>query len=91
MDAEINAKNAIKYAPLRSSSAHYLLHNLYKVSSFRVFKKQIKTSIGEYALSVLTLPFDIDALKKVKDSFAYIKFLPILLKGYSKVQSNGFG
>ncbi len=88
LDAEINAKNAIKYAPLRSSSAHYLLHNLYKVSSFRVFKNKLK-SIGEYALSVLTLPFDIDALKKVKDSFAYIKFLPILLKGYSKVQSNG--
>lgn len=88
LDAEINAKKAIKYQPLSSSCAHFLLHNLYKVSSFRVFKNKLKSSY-EYLMSALTLPFDGDAIKKVKESFSYIKFLPILMKGYLKVQSKG--
>ena len=88
LDAEVNAKKAIKYSPLASSCAHYLLHNLYKVSSFRVFKNKIKSNY-EYLMSVLTLPFDSEAIKKVKESFSYIKFLPILLKGYLQVQSKG--
>lgn len=88
LDAEINAKKAIKYAPFASSCSHYLLHNIYKISSFRVFKNKIK-SFGEYLMSALTLPFDIVAMKKVKDSLAYTKFLPILLKGYIQVQTKG--
>ena len=71
LDAELKAKKAIQFSPLKSSRAHFLLHNLYKVSS------------------VLTLPFDIEAIKKVKESLAYIKFMPILMKGYLKIQSNG--
>lgn len=88
LDAELNAKKAIQFSPLKSSRAHFLLHNLYKVSSFRIFKNKVK-SAWEYAMSVLTLPFDIEAIKKVKESLAYIKFMPILMKGYLKIQSNG--
>lgn len=83
LDAEINAKKAIQYAPLASSCAHYLLHNLYKISSFRVFKNKIKSAY-EYFMSVATLPFDKEGIKKVKESLTYIKFLPILFKGMYK-------
>ena len=88
LDAEINAKLAIKYSPFASSRAHYLLHNLYKVSSFRILKNKIKSTY-EYIMSLITLPFDIEAMKKVKESFTYIKFIPILLKGYFQVQTQG--
>lgn len=88
LDAELNAKKAIQFSPLKSSRAHFLLHNLYKVSSFRIFKNKVK-SAWEYVMSALTLPFDIEAIKKVKESLAYIKFMPILMKGYLKIQSNG--
>ncbi len=88
LDAEINAKKAIKYAPFASSRSHFLLHNLYKISSFRVIKNKIK-SLYEYIMSVITLPFDKEAIKKVKEAISYTKFLPILFKGYMKVQSKG--
>lgn len=88
LDAEINAKKAIKYQPFASSCSHYLLHNLYQVSSFRIFKNKIKSAY-EYIMSILTLPFDIEAIKRVKEGFSYMKFMPILLSGYLKIQSNG--
>ncbi len=87
-DAELNAKLAIKYNPLASSSAHYLLHNLYQVSSFRVLKNKIK-SFYEYIMAALTLPFDIEAIKRVKDSLAYMKFLPMFVKGFIQIQTKG--
>jgi superkiller protein 3 len=88
LDAEMNAKKAIKYAPFASSCSHYLLHNLYRISSFRVLKNKIKSSY-EYLMSLLTLPFDNIAIKKVKEAFTYTKFLPILIKGYYQVQTKG--
>ncbi len=88
LDAEINAKKAIKYSPFASSCSHYLLHNLYKISSFRVFKNKVKSSY-EYLMSIMTLPFDKDALKKVGEAISYTKFLPVLLKGYIMVQTKG--
>lgn len=88
LDAEINAKKAIQYAPFASSCAHFLLHNLYKVSSFRIFKNKLKSTY-EYFMAALTLPFDKDAIKKVKEALTYTKFLPILLKGYIQVETKG--
>lgn len=88
LDAEMNAKKAIKCAPFASSRSHYLLHNLYEISSFRIIKNKIK-SLYEYMMSVVTLPFDKEAIKKVKEAFSYTKFLPVLFKGYMKVQSKG--
>ena len=88
IDAEINAKKAIKYDPLRSSSSHYLLHDIYSVSSFRVFKNKIKSSM-ELLLSFITMPFDSESIKNVKRHFTYIKFLPDFLKGYIQLQTSG--
>lgn len=87
-DAIENANNAIKYSPLSSSCAHYLLHSLYQVSSFRIFKNKIK-STKEYLLSILTLPFDKEAQKRVKELMGNVKFIPILLKGYIEIQKDG--
>ena len=87
-DAIENAQYAVKYAPLSSSCAHYLLYSLYQISSFRIFKNKIK-SYYEYIMSILTLPFDKQAIKRVKDSIAYAKFLPILFKGYYEIKTKG--
>jgi tetratricopeptide (TPR) repeat protein len=40
-------------------------------------------------MSILTLPFDQDAIKRVKESFSYIKFIPVLFKGFLAVQTKG--
>ena len=88
LEATINAKKAIKYLPLRNSCAHYLLHNLYRVSSFRKFKMAVKSKF-ELILSWLTLPFDSMAIKNVLRSISYMKFLPILMKGFYMVQTKG--
>lgn len=87
-DAIISAKKAIKLKPFSNSRAHYLLHNLYRVSSFRNFKTAIKSKF-ELFLAFLALPFDALALKSVWRSMAYLKFIPILYKGYFKIQTQG--
>ena len=88
IEAALSAKKAVKYKPLSNSCAHYLLSNLYKISSYKCFKTSFKAYF-EWILSVLTLPFDIQALKNVAKSLSYIKFLPMLIKGFLKVQSKG--
>jgi len=88
LEASLNAKKAVKYAPFRSSCAHYLLSNLYRVSSFRSFKNFVMSKF-EYVLSLLTLPFDKTALGNVVRSFSYLKFFPILVKGFFMVQTKG--
>lgn len=88
LEATFNAKKSIKYAPFRNSCAHFLLHNLYKLSAYRNFKMSIKSKF-EFLLSILTLPFDKQALKNVIKSIAYLKFMPILMKGFIKVQTKG--
>ena len=87
-DAMDNVKLAIKYSPFASSCAHNLLKSLYKVSSFRVLKNKI-LAFYENIMSILTLPFDSEAIKRVKESLSYTKFLPILFKGYLAVQTKG--
>ncbi len=87
LEASFNAKKAIKYAPLRNSCAHFLLSNLYNLSSARNFKN-FALSKFEYVLSILTLPFDTVALANVWRSISYWKFLPTLIKGFYLVQTN---
>lgn len=64
LEAMFNAKHAIKLAPLTSSSAHYLLYNLYKVSSFRNPLSWWRSK-WQLLLAILTLPFDKMAIKNV--------------------------
>ena len=87
LEASFNAKKAIKYAPLRNSCAHFLLSNLYNLSSARNFKN-FALSKFEYVLSILTLPFDTVALANVWRSISYWKFLPTLVKGFYLIQTN---
>jgi len=88
LEASLNAKKAIQYKPFRNSCAHYLLYNLYKVSSYRCLKTTLKANF-ELFLSWLTLPFDTLALKNVAKSISHLQFLPILMKGFWKVQTKG--
>ncbi len=88
VDAMMYAKKSVKLRPFRNSCAHFILHNLYRVSSFRNFKTKLKSK-WELLLSYLTLPLDSDAIKNVVKSISYFKFLPILLKGYFKIQRHG--
>lgn len=87
-EAITNAKKSIKLRPFRNSCAHFLLHNLYKISSFKDFKKGLKSKF-ELFLSLLTLPFDKQAIKNVIRALTYLKFMPILIIGYYQVQTRG--
>ncbi len=88
IEAVLNAKKAVKYKPFRNSCAHYLLYNLYKISSYRCVKTSLKAQFERF-LSVLTLPFDLQAIKNVANSLSYLRFLPTLAKGFLKVQTKG--
>ena len=87
LEASINAKKAIKVMPFANSCAHFLLSNLYNVSSSRSFKNYLYSKF-EFLLSFLTLPFDKIALGNVVRILSYLKFLPVLIKGAYLVQFN---
>jgi tetratricopeptide (TPR) repeat protein len=87
-DAIAYAKKSITFKPFRNSCAHFLLHNLYKISAFRNFKTSLKSNF-EFFLSILTLPFDNQAVKNVLRALSYFKFFPILMKGYYQIQTKG--
>lgn len=87
-DAIFYAKKSIKLKPFRSSCAHFLLYNLYKLSSFRNFKTGLKSKL-ELILSMLTLPFDGQAIKNVIRTLSYLRFFPVLMKGYYQIQAKG--
>ena len=88
VDAVAYAQKSIKLKPFKNSCAHFLLYNLYKVSSFRNFKTSLKSKM-ELLLSFLTLPFDAQAIKNVMNALSYLKFFPILMKGYYQIQTKG--
>ncbi|MCQ2788801.1 MAG: tetratricopeptide repeat protein [bacterium] len=88
VDAMSYAKKSIKLRPCRNSCAHYMLHNLYKISSFKNIKTTLKSYL-EWTLAALTLPFDMQAIRNVARSLSYFRFLPILLKGFIKVKKEG--
>lgn len=87
-DAIVNAKKSIKFKPFRNSCAHFLLYNLYKISSFRNFKTGLRSKF-ELLFSIFTLPFDAQAIKNVLRTLSYFRFFPILLKGYYQIQTKG--
>ncbi len=87
-EAILNAKKSIKAQPFRNSSATYLLSNLYSVSSVHSFSKWFESKF-EYILSLLTLPFDIRAIKNVCQSLSYLRFIPTWIKGVILANSKG--
>lgn len=88
LEAALNAKKSIKYKPFRNSCAHFLLYSLYKVSSYRCWKTTLKSK-WELVLSWLTLPFDMQAIKNVAKTISYLKFMPMLIRGFYMVQTKG--
>ncbi len=82
------AEKAVKMSPLVSSRTHFLLFNIYKLISFKNYKTTLK-SYFELFLSFLTLIFDREALKDVFRKLSYIKFIPMLLAGLVRAQTNG--
>ncbi len=81
-------EKAINLSPFVSSRTHYLLSNIYKIISFKDYKTNLK-SYYELIMSILTLPFDIEAIKEVLKKVSYLKFIPMLLTGLIKAQTNG--
>ena len=79
LEAAMNAQKAIKHSPFSNSCAHFLLSNLYSVSSVKSPKMWFKSKF-EYILSLLTLPFDTRALKNVCKTLSYLKFIPTWIK-----------
>lgn len=88
LEAILNAQAAIKHSPMRNSCAHFLLSNLYGVSSIKSPRMWCKSKF-EYILSLLTLPFDKRAIKNVIQAISYLRFVPTWLKGIWLVNSKG--
>src|SRR5699024_6431129 len=80
-DAFEEANEALKHTFLRSSRIHYLKYRLLKA----LFFKSVKTKIQSYAdliLSVLTLPFDTEAIKNVINKAKIVTIFPALVNAY---------
>lgn len=88
LDALEFAQKAIKLKPFSSSRAHFLCYNLHRVMSVKGFKITLKRQ-SELLLSILTLPFDRAALKGVFKVASYLRFAPMLIRGWIMVARNG--
>ena len=87
-DAMDFTQKAIKLRPFASSRAHFLRYNLYRVMSVKNFKTKLQRH-KEFWLSVLTLPFDKNAIKAVCKVISYFQFMPMLIHGWILVARNG--
>lgn len=84
-DAMDAAEAAIQCAPLKSSSAHYLLCKLYEASSFKDNRTKAKAFLEKCA-SALLVPFDRNAQLSIVKNVSYLRFLPLFLKGFYAIQ-----
>lgn len=82
-----NFSEAQRYARMatkglfNSSSAHHLLYKLYDTSSFKDFKLSLLAK-WEHFLSLITLPFDKDAVENVFINVYYLHFIPLFMLGF---------
>ena len=89
-DAIDAAQAAVQCAPIKSSSAHYLLYKLYETASFKNFKTKLK-AFWEKIQSVILIPFDITAIKNIIQNLSYLRFLPLFLHGFYAIQVKNYG
>lgn len=82
------AEKSIKIAPLFSSRAYFLVFNILRAISFKNAKTVLKAGIA-VILSIITLPFDGEAVKTVLQKISYLQFLPVLVQGIIKSQTKG--
>ena len=88
-DAIDAATAAIMCSRFKSASAHFLLYKLYEASSFKNTKTKIK-AFQEKMLSILLAPFDNNAHANIVKNLAYLRFLPLFLKGFYAIQFKDF-
>lgn len=79
------AKKAVKFKPLRNSRAHFLLHKLYQASAFKNFKVSCQSRFEQF-LSILTFPFDKNAITSAIKTVSYLQFMPILFLTFYYIQ-----
>ena len=78
-DALDHIEQGLKYTVLKSSRLHYSKARLLNTLYFRN-KKMKLMSLYELILSYLTLPFDKEAIKNLKDKLKWFKLIPVLCK-----------
>ena len=85
-DALVNIDKALKHCFFNSSRIHYAKHRLLNMLYFSDKKKKM-ISVLELLLSYITLPFDKEARKTLKDKAKWFKILPVLIKADSYLAS----
>ncbi len=80
-DALDEANEALKHTLIKSSRIHYLKYRLLKALFFKSTKTKMESYIN-LILSILTLPFDKEALKDVKNKTKIITIFPKLVNAY---------
>ena len=76
-DALDHVNIALKHAGLASSRLHYSKSRLLNILYFKN-KKMSYMAFGELMLSYLTLPFDKEAIKNLKEKSKFIKIFPTM-------------
>lgn len=84
-DAIDAAEAAIQCAPIKSSTAHFLLYKLYETSSFKNWRTKLK-AFKERILAILLIPFEKRAITNILKSLYYLKFLKLFLLGTWTIQ-----
>ena len=78
-DALEHVNIALKHCFLNSSRIHYAKHRLLNMLYFTDKSKKLLSAV-ELVLSYITLPFDKEAKKNLKDKIKWFKILPVLIK-----------
>ncbi len=89
-DAIDAAEAAVMCSKIKSSTSHYILYKLYEAMSFRNRKQKWK-AFKERVLAFILAPFDKDARENIWLNIAYLRFLPLFLKGFYAIQFKNFG
>lgn len=80
-DALIEVNNALKHTFLKSSRIHYLKYRLLKMVFFKTLKSKFEAYF-ELFISLLTFPFDKEAIKSAIGKIKIVAILPNLVAAY---------
>ena len=89
-DATDAAEAAVFCGGIKSSSAHYLLYKLYDALSFKNSKTKFK-ALCEKFLAFVLMPFDKIARNNIANTFIYLRFFPLFIKGFYAIQTKNYG
>ena len=83
------AKKAIKYGGWRASRAHFLMHSLLKIKADNSILDKI-SSFYHFVSAAIKLPFEPAAQTEFKQKLGYLKFLPLIFRGFYLVHTRQF-